>query len=328
VDTNSTNMQVDDNELLVSASHLPETEPWLCMMSGVIFTPDWPQHKSWYARRSRPVETRCFAPTIAKKRRRGESDTKKHRRHRCSRIVKSVGPYCRAHSIMYHNVSVDESTIAPNMRGLFARASPYHAATLRNEYVTMEESAHYRLTKSQLQEYRSRKRPIFRRDDVVAFFGGVLVPQNSGKGEDKNADESSLEADESYVIEFADKEQWRAQTYYLDSYVESCGEARFANSAIRFNGRSIGLDNVNCRISCYIYPKESFSDGVALCQGRTVRTMPCLVADCDIFDGDEFITDYGLNYWEPHNIKKLPANFQKYLHKQTDEKPSFFHNLK
>lgn len=283
------------------------------LQSGLIFQRSNPSGSSLP---STPFQFACIAP--------------KFYRGKCSKTlcglgISDIGPYCREHSILYQNLDVRESKIDPCIRGLFACASKLNTSEIRHSMCkltgkkrnTNHESKNELiplrcLSEEEQEGFKNRSIPVFKTGDVVCHFAGAFSVKPHNLLDLGSADPLHPA---SYVLLY----KCNGKDILVDGFIESSGIARFANSAIVTNDRSIGKEHINTIMS-YVN-----LENVHVLLGDTkVNLMPCLVATRDIYDGDEIITNYETEYWTPEMIMHLPQAVQDYLNGKTDKKPLFF----
>lgn len=338
-------------------------ENWPFLQTGIIWMPTEEQQRN-PSGVGKPLESQklsfeCLAPVWRQKKRKRSHEQNMLTQPQCGKKMDNIGPYCRTHSIAYNNISVDASSIGNDMRGLFARASRFNGAEMRKARTKNERIIPQlrRLTEAEFLQYKNRQKPLFTRGDIVAHFGGVLqldrsklaADVNSSSGDSSGATSDSGSENEnaidavavaedggdtaeepcSYAIDYNDVDMGRdccaSIPLTLDSCVESSGEARFANSIVKWSGRVFGAAHINCKMGEIIF--DSIADAPGLLFGaheQCIKTFPCLFATCDVYDGDEFITDYGDGYWKKEYVEKMSKAVQDYLFGFSDVEPDFF----
>ena len=279
------------------------------LQSGLLFIAKGPIS---VALPSSQLEIQCLAPKFFRNR---------LSKMCCSKKIADIGPYCRDHSILYHNLEVKPSNIDQKIRGLFASVSTLNVAEIRHvrsncTHETVDTLRLRHLTPLEYSNYMDRKVPLFLQGDLIAPFGGMLsiFEKNENSSSDQNNDESTTN---SYIIEFSDDKNLRV---LMDGFIESSGLARFANSVIESScGRSIGEEYFNAEMVCINIEATPVSVGK-----HFVRKIPCLIARKNIFHGEEIITNYGAQYWTVDFINSLPKEKADYLNAKTDKNPNFF----
>lgn len=215
----------------------------------------------------------------------------------CTRIVSKSGPLCEKHCLKVDKLFLGPSRIDSKIRGIFA-GSCQHAIMYP-------------------RQSKSKKVPIFYVGAIVARFGGIISVQKNEHHHDESAKYSS------YVIAYVDEDAVTGERIhvYLDSCLESSGMGRFANSIVRYEDRVFGEKYKNCDLRL-TYTNVKLQIGEF-----HINKLPSLVATCDIYEGDEIITDYGTGYWTIDLIQKMSKDVQKYLFHKTNDEPQFFQML-
>jgi len=270
-------------------------------------------------RDSQPIHMQCLAPRVVKlpcrttlrlakpsEQRTVATESENEAIEQCDATISDSGPYCAEHARIFYSLAVRPSRISPQIRGLYADASPYDILHTSRR-VAPTYNAQY-LSRTQRRNRETRKTPIFRKDDTIAHFGGIVRVFDHKQTSPDDGAESS------YLIQYktVDTATGKDVFVYVDSCIEPSGFARFANGVVSYNGRSIGAEHVN---SVLTISERGAGDGGGYPIGKNcIADIPSLVATRDIFHGDEIITDYGKDYWTESVIKsQLPKDWADYL---------------
>ena len=276
------------------------------MQSGLIFTT---QKFSGYSLPSTPYAIQCLAPKFY----RGKVS-----KSMCKRQISDIGPFCEEHSILYQNLQVKPSNISRKIRGLFAVASKLNVAEIRHQRSTCVKTGSTEispirfLTESEFADIVNHKVPLFYSGDVITYYGGVFAID---KKDIRDAGPLDPNKPASYVISYSSDDA----EILIDGFIESSGVARFSNSVIKKNGKTIGEEHWNAALGFGNIENTKVKIGECL-----LNKFPCLIACRDIFDGEEIITDYGEDYWTSEMTEQLPKETSDYLDGKTDKKPLFF----